>query len=574
MAGCTLFTHYRSAIPSLDVIAPLAHMDFSNSLITDMLVSNIETGQGALSSFTPLCADGSALSSMTLDQVYPGIVGSSLEHTAHLPDSFGWDVEIDHSGINQDDWRLWKPGSTVALPPLAKHSMENLLRVMKTWPKMLTKGFQAPPMFHYTHVFPNHTATSIANCITLAKAWVHQTDGDNGRIQEAIRQEMTMDEPSLLSAIQAMVIYTIMIIFPASNQSAVCLVDPAIFLCLQKAVPYVASTGLMTTEETENRLPSWECWVHVTAKRRALLSLYLLHWSYSVYHGLESFACSQLGFMPAPAAKFLWQSKSVNEWENLYSMWLAQWGDHPYTMRDFATIEASTNLDERAQIWLEDTDELGMLFFSIGRFIHPVYKCPLEVSHIYSQCDRSRRTALELRSWDYSNNIRNVQHEPFFSLESWSRKLCSIIRCCRIFGFGLKLGRFLKVCSWSWEKVWVEEIPVRTTVMITIPKLVHRLKEIYERTMFHPQSGSGPGLAIKNAAEIVLRGFMNDNKGSGVYGKAEKEMYNMMNEHFHGNKELLTELAPGQHLSIWFSATPETHGLTGTVMSLLSIARD
>jgi hypothetical protein len=61
--------------------------------------------------------------------------------------------------------------------------------------------------------------------------------------------------------------------------------------------------------------------------------------------------------------------------------------------------------------------------------------------------------------------------------------------------------------------------------------------------MFHWQSGGGPGVAINNATEIVPRGFMNGNKGSSVYVKTEKEMYNMVNAHFHGNDELLTEFS-------------------------------
>jgi hypothetical protein len=180
-----------------------------------------------------------------------------------------------------------------------------------------------------------------------------------------------MDERTLLSALQAVVMYTIMLMFPACAQAAVSLVDPAIFLCIQKMVSHVAKTGLMLTEERDNRRPSWESWVHVTAKRRAVFSLYLLHWSYSVHHGLQSFECSQLGFMPAPAPKFLWQAETKETWEELYNRYLAQWGDYPYMMREFAAIQAGTRLEQRSELWLEDADELGVLFFTIGTTVHP-----------------------------------------------------------------------------------------------------------------------------------------------------------------------------------------------------------
>jgi hypothetical protein len=183
-----------------------------------------------------------------------------------------------------------------------------------------------------------------------------------------------MDERHLLSAMQALTLYTVILLFPGMGQNSVSLVDPAIFLSLQKVVSYVAKTGMVLVEERDNERPSWESWIHITAKRRAVFTLYLLHWSYSVYHRLPSFECSQLGFMPAPAPKFLWQTDSKEKWEDLYIRWLAQWGDCPYTMREFAAIQSGATLERRSEIWLEDADELGILFFSIGTTVHPCVK--------------------------------------------------------------------------------------------------------------------------------------------------------------------------------------------------------
>lgn len=86
-----------------------------------------------------------------------------------------------------------------------------------------------------------------------------------------------------------------------------------------------------------------------------------------MYHDTESFACAQLGFMPAPAPKFLWQANCAGEWEDLYDRWLAQWDGVPYMMCEFPAIHAGINLDSRTEMWLEDADELGILFFGIGK---------------------------------------------------------------------------------------------------------------------------------------------------------------------------------------------------------------
>jgi hypothetical protein len=41
-------------------------------------------------------------------------------------------------------------------------------------------------------------------------------------------------------------------------------------------------------------------------------------------------------------------------------------------MSEFAGIQASTALEERSERWLEDADELGVLFFSIGMAVHRI----------------------------------------------------------------------------------------------------------------------------------------------------------------------------------------------------------
>ncbi|KAF2478214.1 uncharacterized protein BDR25DRAFT_206563 [Lindgomyces ingoldianus] len=289
------------------------------------------------------------------------------------------ETTLDSYRLISDDWLLWNPGPGGSIPPLVRHSMETLLRVMKTWPKTLAKGFQTPPMLHFTHIHPDTRLLPLSNCITVTKMWAGQSGRTTEIVRQTVVQEMrtlferyrSMDERHLLAALQALVFYTIILMFPGKGQISVSLIDPAIFLCLQRVVSYVAQTGLMLTEERDHERSSWESWIHVTAKRRAVFSLYLLHWSYSVYHGLPSFECSQLGFMPAPAPKFLWQAETKEKWEELYNHWLAQWGNTPYMMREFAAIQSGPTLERRSEIWLEDADELGVLFFSIGTTVHP-----------------------------------------------------------------------------------------------------------------------------------------------------------------------------------------------------------
>lgn len=142
---------------------------------------------------------------------------------------------------------------------------------------------------------------------------------------------------------------------------------------------------MVLQEETEHYLPSWEAWIHVTSKRRAVFALYLLHWSYSVYHRVASFNCEELSYIPAPAPKYLWQATSEEQWEGLYRRWLAQWNGQEFMQHEFMCITPGPFLDERAQLWLEDTDEFGMLFASICMF------SAFAVAAVHANCSKSTR---------------------------------------------------------------------------------------------------------------------------------------------------------------------------------------
>jgi hypothetical protein len=126
-----------------------------------------------------------------------------------------------------------------------------------------------------------------------------------------------LDEPALLAVLQAVVIYTIILLFP-SEGSPPTIPEANLFRKIQDLVHHASSTGLFLQEEREQMLPTWSTWVHVTSKRRALLALYQLQWAYSVFHDIPSYECRELGFMPAPAAKILWLAQSEQEWNAHY----------------------------------------------------------------------------------------------------------------------------------------------------------------------------------------------------------------------------------------------------------------
>ncbi|KAK9342922.1 hypothetical protein V1522DRAFT_372421 [Lipomyces starkeyi] len=259
------------------------------------------------------------------------------------------------------------------IPPLARHSMEFILRVLRTWPGMMANDFQPPPIIHTSQMSKNPLSLPLANCFTVAKMWDGQLSGAEELVSRTAMNEMirlfveyqSYDEFNLVAALQAAVIYMIILIFPKRENVYVMNLDVSIINNIQQMVYAVAQTGLVMQEERDHVRPSWESWVHFTSKRRTLLALYLLHWSYGLLNSIPSFDCHELVFMPAPAAKSLWQISRKEEWEPLYDRWLIRWEGGAYIQQEFWEIEPGLMINSRTQKWLEEADEFGLMLMSL-----------------------------------------------------------------------------------------------------------------------------------------------------------------------------------------------------------------
>lgn len=70
--------------------------------------------------------------------------------------------------------------------------------------------------------------------------------------------------------------------------------------------------------------------------------------------------------MPASAAKYLWQAKDGMEWETKYGRWLKGWEGEGYLQGEFMGIGEGIGIDERTERWVEEADEFGLMFMTIG----------------------------------------------------------------------------------------------------------------------------------------------------------------------------------------------------------------
>lgn len=81
--------------------------------------------------------------------------------------------------------------------------------------------------------------------------------------------------------------------------------------------------------------------------------------------------------MPAPAAKVLWQAATEQEWDRLYTRWLARWDGQGFIQGEFFHIEPGIVMMPRAEKWLGETDEFGFIMVAIGKSpgTREEYKC-------------------------------------------------------------------------------------------------------------------------------------------------------------------------------------------------------
>ncbi|PGH09148.1 hypothetical protein GX51_00902 [Blastomyces parvus] len=262
------------------------------------------------------------------------------------------------------------PSTPAPAYSLTHHTMQMLFRIAKTWPRMMARGIQLPPIIHPKQVSDGNMPLPLANCFALVKMWHGQPHGGASIVQQTVKREMqmiansfqTLDEPDLVTALQALTIYTLMLLFPSNHQQAIPQLDDRLIRDMRRIIRHAVSTGMVLQEETERTRPIWECWVAGTCKRRAALSLYTIYWGYSVYHVIPAFDCGELHHMPAPAPKYLWQATTSEQWESLYNRWLADWDGPYYRHGEIFTIKTGIRMDPRAELWFEEVDEFGMLF--------------------------------------------------------------------------------------------------------------------------------------------------------------------------------------------------------------------
>ncbi|KAH8201800.1 hypothetical protein TruAng_004064 [Truncatella angustata] len=213
--------------------------------------------------------------------------------------------------------------------------------------------------------------------------WTDHTRGSRQLVRNTIIQEIrrllhehrVYSELDLLAATQSLLMLLSIVLFglgrPESGDSSTSpphLVDePQLLVAVWDVKHKLAMTGLFLGQEAHHgpSHPSWCDWAFVSAKRRTIQGLHHLEWAWSVFFGYPVLTCFELGPLPAPAAKFLWQATNESKWKRLYGEWLWRWREGGgFKMAEFFTINPGGELDMRSEMWLAEADEFGMMLMA------------------------------------------------------------------------------------------------------------------------------------------------------------------------------------------------------------------
>lgn len=158
---------------------------------------------------------------------------------------------------------------------------------------------------------------------------------------------------------------------PNINSSSGLVNDTTMFT-LQEMAFRAAQGGLASQAELAGTRPSWESWIVASAKRRTMITFYLLSSVYNADNNVPKFLAHELRDILAPSTKYLWQATTRDAWKRQYDRHLARWPDGQLTISELwrSPATGSEACRDRIDRWAQDADEFGMMLLAVCVHLH------------------------------------------------------------------------------------------------------------------------------------------------------------------------------------------------------------
>ncbi|CRG83587.1 hypothetical protein PISL3812_00940 [Talaromyces islandicus] len=206
-------------------------------------------------------------------------------------------------------------------------------------------------------MWPDQTESTVA----LVQNTIHR------EVRRLIREHIQYGELELLAAAQSILFLLSILLF--NDRSHITLTVPEsaqLLIDVWEVKRKLASTGLFLDSEMYHQIPPWKSWALVSAKRRTIMSLHHIEYSWSSKHNYPTLECTEFKLLPAPAPRYLWCETDGHTWTQLYKRWLQLWDGDFYRMQELFDGVESRPLNERGELWLSEADEFGAAILSGG----------------------------------------------------------------------------------------------------------------------------------------------------------------------------------------------------------------
>ncbi|ETS86679.1 hypothetical protein PFICI_00507 [Pestalotiopsis fici W106-1] len=276
-------------------------------------------------------------------------------------------------------------------------------RVLGSYASKAMRGRGAPPFIHPSQIESPAARPPLSTCLSLVRICEKILPGSESAVMDVLQRDMekvyeqraTHDDISSLSALQAYLLYAIVLFFKvgrAADQTF-----RSTIINLQELACASSRRGLMCIAEQERARPRWEDWIVAEAKRRTLFAMYIFDNVLSAEEGLPTFIGVELQGLLAPGPKDLWAISSRQEWQIAYNAYLADWPDGGLRIDELWPTPAGFNqpqVDERQRRvdqWLEAVDEYGMMIYVSSRtHIHS------SLHYVHKPASRRKRSASDI----------------------------------------------------------------------------------------------------------------------------------------------------------------------------------
>ncbi|KAL3477629.1 hypothetical protein BJX99DRAFT_257234 [Aspergillus californicus] len=260
-----------------------------------------------------------------------------------------------------------------AFSDMRSHTIHFMVRALRSWPRIMAMygAEQLPPIMHSVQ-FENGIPAPLVNCFALVQCWAAGVEDSVEVIRDSILFEIrriigehqTYNDTDLLAAMQSLLMLLIIMFFGLEKSPTISTpIEPQLLLDAWEVRNRLATTGLFLDQDPTHT-PSWKEWALINAKQRTILGLHHLDFAWSDLRGYPMLSCYELGPLPAPVSRFLWQAVEEEAWSRFYSAWRHQWKDGAVVISEFFDIKPGQNLDDRAERWLAEADELGMMLMA------------------------------------------------------------------------------------------------------------------------------------------------------------------------------------------------------------------